>query len=114
MSIDLQYEWLHEIQIETSAGRILRLHLSELNKGYRVYGEFYDTKEWYLVGFDSKRVADVKALFEGCLRDFTAAITAKGDQIARVNNPCNDPFVTVAEQQAILAKLNISASVTKN
>ncbi len=114
--MNLQYEWLQEITVHTKKDSILRLHLSNVNNQFRLYGEFFDSekKEWTLVDFSTQRVNNCNKLLEDCLRDFNTTITQEGDTIIAVKNPCNTPFVTGEQQQVIIQNVGLIADVSIN
>lgn len=112
--MNLGYEFLQELIIKTAANRILRLHIGKQSNSYRLYGEYFDTKEWTLVEFSSTRSPQAKPLLDQCIKDFAAAMAGHGDKIQSLENPCNAPFVTKLEQEALLLSQSISATVTVN
>lgn len=114
--MNLGYEFLQELIIKTKAGRILRLHIAEQSNTYRLYGEYFDTttNKWTLVGFSNTRTPQAPPLLEQCIKDFSNAMAALNDNIQSLENPCNTPFITKSEQEALLSNQSISAVVTVN
>jgi hypothetical protein len=114
--MNLGYEFVQEIMIETKEKRILRLHLGRQNGTYRLYGEYFDssTNEWTLVDFPSPRVSEASPLLEKCMADFNTKMAKLNDNINAVSNPCNAPFISKTEQEALLRKLTIVTTVTVN
>lgn len=114
--MDLGYEFLQELIIKTKAGRILRLHIGEQSHSYRLYGEYFDTStnKWTLVGFPNTRTSQAKPLLEQCIKDFATVMALQSDNIQSLENPCNAPFITKSEQEALLSNESISAVVTVN
>lgn len=114
--MNLEYEFLQELIITTKAGRILRLHIGEKSGFFRLYGEYFDTatNRWTLVGFPDTRTPQAKPLLEQCIKDFSSAMAILSDDIQSLENPCNAPFITKSEQEALLSNQSISAVVTVN
>jgi hypothetical protein len=114
--VNLQYEWLQEIVVRTEKGNLLRLHLGNVSQQFRLYGEFYEssTEKWSLVDFPSQRIGDCNKLLENCLKTFSISLGEYKDKISALENPCNAPFISGAQQQAIVQQLGLMAKVSVN
>ncbi len=52
--------------------------------------------------------------FEKAFAWVCACLSKSGSVISTVDNPCNDPFLAVADQTTILAKMGVQVNVTRN
>lgn len=111
-----QYEWLQDIIFTTANGKKLFLRIGEFSGRFKLYGELFTkgAAEPELYNSSHPPRSTCKELVESYLRHFNDSIVKEEDRIIRVWNPCNTPFWSGPDQQALLNELGVSATVEIN
>jgi hypothetical protein len=107
---------IHEINIFSQRGNVLRVCIEEASGGFTMRGDYSaDGKtERSAVAFSGERVSNCEERFERCLKNLKDSLAKNDDVIDRVHNPCNTPFITAPQQALILQRLGINATVNVN
>lgn len=107
---------IQNIDIYSQQGSVLRIQIEESNSYFIMSGDYVTSgnTERSIVGFSGDRVANCEERFEKTLISLRNSLNNIGDQIVRIHNPCNTPFITGQQQAEILNRLNILAEVEIN
>jgi len=104
------------IDVYSQHGCVLQIRIEESNGSFRMSGDYAadGSNEFSVVAFSGDRVASCEERLEKALENLRDSLTKKGDQIIRIHNPCNTPFITAAQQSEIVRRLNVIVTVEVN
>lgn len=98
---------VNEINIYSDQGRLLKVRIEESNGGFIISGDYGEDDKSVLnaVGFSGNIIANCEERFDNIMEKFRVYLKSTGDQIIRLHNPCNTPFITAPQQAAIVQRL---------
>lgn len=112
---DYKLHELQEIQIATTGGNRIHIWIEKGPMEYCLMAQYIDHATGGSSFIDHSFLdRNIKKLFESFVAIARSAFEKKGDIISVVDNPCNAPLLSAADQKTILRRLGVNAELKVN